>query len=292
MKYEFVYYTKAPSTTDKNAIRNNGGYKGYASNRISGNGRKDGYVLPNCVGLGHAQWLYELTHALGLEEARRYEAMLCIGNAEDYYSHKDDLPRGYEPKLGGMMVWRGEGKLKGHVEVVVGIASNGDVTNIASNWSGSKYYTSHRTKSSKYKISSSYTYLGCIYPPVELAKFVTTPGVRSNKKDQIKISISNLNVRRDVDAVIKTGKTGTSAVRQGYAKVGTYDVLATVKDKNYTWYKIDKEGLWVASVKGVEFLPKKVVKYKVTVNDVPEEALGALKSALNDLHLAFISEQL
>lgn len=278
MKYEFVYYTKAPSTTDKNAIRNNGGYKGYASNRISGNGRKDGYVLPNCVGLGHAQWLYELTHALGLEAAKKYEAMLCIGNAEDYYAHKDDLPRGYEPKLGGMMVWRGEGKLKGHVEVVVGIASNGDVTNIASNWSGSKYYKSKRTKSSKYKITSSYTYLGCIYPPVELAEFVTDPVARDTKKDQINITITNLNAR--------TG-AGTANHRQGYAKKGYYDVLDTKKDSKYTWYKIDPEGLWVAAVKGVEFLPKQVIKYKVAVPEVPENAISELEKTLTSLGLKY-----
>lgn len=278
MKYEFVYYTKAPSTTDKNAIRNNGGYKGYASNRISGNGRKDGYVLPNCVGLGHAQYLYELTHALGLEQARKYEAMLCVGNAEDYYSHNDDLPRGYEPKLGGIMVWRGEGKLKGHVETVVKIASNGDVTNIASNWSGSKYYTSHRTKSSKYKITSSYTYLGCIYPPVELAEFVTTPVARNTKKDQIEVTITNLNART---------APGTSSHRQGYAAKGYYDVLDTKDAGGYTWYKVDAEGLWVAKVSGVNYLPKQVIKYKVAVPEVPETAIGELEKTLTSLGLKY-----
>ena len=283
MKYEFKHYTSAPATTDKNAIRNNGGYNGYASNRISGNGRKDGYVLPNCVGLAHAQFLYELTHALDLEQAKKYEAMLSIGNAETYYAHQDDLPRGETPKLGGIMVWEGKGSLAGHVEIVTEIASNGDVTNIASNWSGSKFYTSKRTKASGYKISSSYTYLGCIYPPVELAKYVTDPVARNTKKDQVQVTITNLNVRT---------APGTSNHRQGFAAKGYYDVLETKKSGSYTWYKIDKEGLWIASVKGVEFLPKKVVKYNVSVSEVPETAIGDLENALVLLNLKFTKKQI
>ena len=241
MIYEAKFYTKAPLTTDKNAIATDRG--GYSHCIVRD--QSTGYTLPNCVAFVHAQWLYQATAAFDVEYAKALEAKMCRKNAEVYWGYDDGFERGQTPRKGAIICWR-KGKIgasdgAGHVAVVRDVHENGDVTVVASNYSGAKFYVATYRAAKNYYLGSTYTFQGFIYLPFTIADYVTVPLERDVTRDQVEVTISNLNVRTEPNV---------KAHRQGYAAKGVYNVLETSRGIGYTWYRID-DGLWVAAVEGV-----------------------------------------
>lgn len=286
MIYGAKFYKTQPVKSDLNVTTiAKGGY----SHCID---RGSGYTLPNCVAGVHAQWLLQLTSALGLEKAKEYESLLCRNNAEVYWDKNESFVHSQVPKLGAIMVWEGKGHLAGHVMTVKEVRSNGDVVGVGSNYSGTKtnggiWYTKTYYKSKGYNFSTSYIFKGFIYLPIEIGEYVTVPVQRNKKVDQIQISTETLNVR--------TGPT-TSAQRIGYAKTGLYNVynsiIGTDVLKNGTWYCIDeKDGLWVAG-KYCTFLPKENKTFKVVIPSVSEELMKQVTAFLSDISVEFSTEEI
>lgn len=275
MLYEAKFYKETPSTKDKNFIvTEKGGY----SHCID---RGNGYTLPNCVAMVHGQWLYQATSAFAVDYAKELESRLCRKNAEAYWGYTSDgLERGQEPRRGAIICWR-KGSASsskdgaGHVAVVRDVHPNGDVTCIASNYSGSKFYVGTYRKAKNYYLGSTYTFQGFIYLPFEIADFVTVPVDKDTTRPQIEVTITNLNVR--------TGHS-TKEHRQGYCAEGYYNILETYHGMDYTWYRISDENLWVAKVDGVTaYIPQ----YDVEVTGVAQDQLPALESVLNEMNLKY-----
>lgn len=285
MIYEAKWYDTQPSKMDLNVTTiSKGGY----SHCID---RGQGYTLPNCVAGVHAQWLLQLTSALGLDKAKEYESKMCRNNAEVYWSFKDGFERGQVPKLGAIMVWEGKGKLAGHVMIVREINSNGDVVGIGSNYSGTKtnggiWYTKTYYKSKGYNFSTSYIFKGFIYLPITVDKYVTVPAGRNKKVDQVEIKTETLNVRKG---------PGTTYDRIGYAKIGLYNIYNSIVgldvQKNGTWYCIDQDNdLWVAG-RYCTFLPKENKTYKVAIPSANEEQYKQIVAFLCDIAVDYTAEE-
>lgn len=131
----------------------------------------EGCVLPNCTGYVHGRTI----EVIGSDE------MLCLGNAENYWGHKDGLPRSQTPMVGSIMVWR-KGKAgessdgAGHVAFVESVNSHGDVTVSESGWTGTKangrYWRRRKLKrvNGTYSIGTDYRFMGFIhvYNPREI----------------------------------------------------------------------------------------------------------------------------
>lgn len=282
MIYEAKFYTSVPAKTDPNFINANKG--GYSHCIVID--KKTGYTLANCVAFVHGQWLYQLTAALSLDEARSIESKLCRQNAEMYWDYADGFERGQTPRKGAIICWR-KGKIgasdgAGHVMIVKEVKSNGDVVCIGSNYGGSKYYTATYKKSKNYYLGSKFTFQGFKYLPIEVDDFVTVPVERDLKTDQVQVTIENLNAR--------TAPT-TSAHRQGYAAKGYYNVYDTQKANGYTWYRISDE-LWIADVNGVTFCPKQELKYNVEFLSVTERDLVSLRAVAKQLNVAIKVKQI
>lgn len=270
MTYIYLPYTAAPSSKDKNFI--NVKYGGYAHNYIVN--KSTGYTLPNCVAFCHGMWLKTLTDARGLDYAREIESRMCRGDAEKYWDYNDGFERGQTPKLNAIMVWEGKGDRKGHVMTVTTIKANGDVIGTGSDYGGAKFYTRTYTKSSGYGINSNYIFKGFIYCPLEFAYTVGDPVERDTKKNQVKISITNLRVR---------SLPSLEGIVEGYANPGIYTLDPLKKNRvtadGYTWYLIGPD-MWCAGVNGVEFLPKqKEDRYDVLVHNVTAEQASKIENA-------------
>ena len=225
-----------------------------------------GSVLSNCVAYCHGRWGELAEEIWGLEEAKKIESRLCLNNAENYWNYtQDGFSRSQEPHLGDIIVWRkgstfGGGDGAGHVAIIEHINrdSNGNVVSIetsASNYSGTRWYTSTYKKSNKYFLGNSFTFLGFIHFPCDFYEgdddsFVGTPVNASEYDDQIKVDISILNARKAPNGD-KWGK---------YVRPGYYNVKGSKVDGGYTWYHIQdnvgdtKEPLWCALVDGVTFV--------------------------------------
>ena len=148
----YVPRLEAPSSTDKNWIKST--YGGY--NYCIVINETTGSVLPNCTGYAWGRW----RELLG-----KYHK-LSRANAENWYGNTGDgYKRGKEPKLGAVMCWHGAGDLAGHVAVVEQINDDGSIVCSESNYGGSRF--SKRTLKSPYNISSSITFQGFIYIPIE-----------------------------------------------------------------------------------------------------------------------------
>ena len=222
----------------------------------------NGYTLPNCVALVHAEWLQILSSALSEAKAIEYESMMCRNNASVYYGFADGFSRGQQPKLGAIACWKGGSSGAGHVAFVTNVDGK-NWSGVASNYSGSAFYHCSYKYSSTYRyyLGSAYSFQGFIYPPIEFSIYATQAVPRSSQQDQIRVNIDNLNVR---------SAASTSAVRYGYAEPGYYNVIAKKTDTTYTWYEIES-GKWVANPKSggtwVTYYPKETPKthmWKVT----------------------------
>ena len=266
MAYAFRPYLSLPANSKQNKFFISTSYGGDAHCIVRGS---NGYTLPNCVALVHAEWLKILSDALGEKKALEYESMMCRNNASVYYGYiSDGFNRGQTPKLGAIACWKGGSSGAGHVAMVTDIDGL-NWSGVASNYSGSAFYrcsyTYNATK--KYNLGSAYTFQGFIYPPVEFSHYCTTPVARNTQVNQIRVNIENLNVRSDAS---------TSASRYGYAEPGYYNVLASKSDATYTWYEIET-GKWVANPKSggtwVTYYPKQEpqlydVTFRVTYGDI------------------------
>ena len=265
MTYLFKPYTAVPSTSDKNFINvNKGGYSHCIKRTAAG------YTLPNCVAMAHGFWLKTITDAKGLDEAKNIESKMCRNNAEVYWSFDDGFARGQNPKLNAIMVWQGKGSLAGHVMVVTEINANGDVIATGSNYSGSKFYTKRYYKANGYNFSSQYTFSGFIYCPYEFVYKTGTPVSRNSNTDQVQVIAESLNVRPTAS---------TKGYSEGYCNVGYYNVLDSFDDGTYKWYRIGPE-MWIANNKDstwAKFLPKTEPKYNVTMTNVTQKQLSAVK---------------
>lgn len=150
---EFVQRTTAP--TEDNAYY-------YAKNPFY----KAGYGLPNCT-----------CYAWG----RFWEIMggdtkpsLSTGNAENWWGKTSDgYARGSTPKLGAVICWRkgaaGVGSDgAGHVAVVEKINEDGSIVTSESGWgSSSLFWRKTRKNDGNWGSSSSYTFQGFIYNPID-----------------------------------------------------------------------------------------------------------------------------
>lgn len=135
----------------------------------------NGSCLPNCVGYAWGRF-YEITGK---------KPKLSRGNAENWYGHTSDgYERGKTPKVGAVICWRkGEaGNSKdgaGHVGIVEEVYSDGSILISNSAYKGKRFYT--KKIGSNYKLSSSYTFQGFIYNPIDFEEEVTP------KKDKIEV---------------------------------------------------------------------------------------------------------
>lgn len=262
MAYVFDPYLVLPSNSKQNKYFISTSQGGLSHCIVRGTG---GYTLPNCVALVHAEWLQILSSALSEAKAIEYESRMCRNNASVYWGYNDGFQRGQTPKLGAIACWKGGKSGAGHVALVTSVEGK-DWKGVASNYSGSAFYTCgyKYSSTSRYYLGSSYSFQGFIYPPIEFSAYATQAVGRSSKQDQIRVNISNLNVR--------TG-AGTSNTRLGYAEPGYYNVISQQKGTSYTWYQIEP-GKWVASTQDwTTFYPKELpamydVTFRVSSGDV------------------------
>jgi len=145
----------APSTTDKNWIKNTKGGYNYCM-LIKGNS-----CLPNCVGYAWGRW----------RELLGKKPNLSTGNAENWYLHtKDGYKRGQTPKLGAVICWR-KGETHddkdgaGHVAIVEEIKNDGTIVTSNSAYGGSRFYI--KTLKKPYSMGGTYHFQGFIYIPLE-----------------------------------------------------------------------------------------------------------------------------
>lgn len=228
-----------------------------------------GYTLPNCVAAVHAEVLETVKNAVGLNRAKEIESALCRNNASVYWSFtQDGLQRGQDPKLGAIACWSGGKSGAGHVAFVTAVSGR-SWAGRASNYSGSLWYTCSYSYNAKYGyyLGSSYKWQGFIYLPYDFTIYATTPVDRNPEKNQLKVNISNLNVR---------DSASVSGNRLGFAEPGYYNVLASKTDAKYTWYQIEPNK-WVANPPGgdwVTYYPKSSstvlydVTFRVTQGDI------------------------
>lgn len=263
MAFVFNPYTSLPpnSRTNPFFISTSSGGKSHCIVRGA-----NGYTLPNCVALVHAEWLQILTSALGASAAEAYEAKLCRNNAAVYYGYTaDGFKRGNMPKLGAIACWSGGSSGAGHVAIVTAFTGR-NWSGVASNYSGSAFYSCKYNWSSTYGyyLGSAYKWQGFIYPPVEFSEYATQAVARSSAVDQIRVNIDNLNVRN---------KPTTAGDRLGYAEPGYYNVLSKTRANNFDWYEIEK-GKYVAdNGTWCTFYPKQSptmydVTFRVSAGDV------------------------
>lgn len=93
----------------------------------------NGSALPNCVGYAWGR-VYEYSGK---------RPTLSRGNAENWYNYNDGLPRGTEPKIGGVICFRNKNNIRGagHVAIVEKINSDGTITTSNSSYGGARFET-------------------------------------------------------------------------------------------------------------------------------------------------------
>lgn len=267
MAYAFNPYLMLPGDSRRNPYFISTSAGGLSHCIVRGS---NGYTLPNCVALVHAEWLKILADALGEKKAAEYESLMCRNNAAVYYGYiSDGFSRGQTPKLGAIACWKGGSSGAGHVALVTAVEGL-NWSGVASNYSGSAFYScsyAYKGSVTKYNLGSSYTFQGFIYPPVEFSLYAVQSVPRDPKTAQVRVKIDNLNVRQ--------GPT-TGAVRLGYAEPGYYNVRQVSTGDTYVWYEIEP-AKWVANPKNggtwLEYLPAESpvlyeVTFKVSAGDV------------------------
>ena len=214
---------------------------------------KAGYHMPNCTTY---VWSRLLELGLTVGELKG----LPTSNAENWY-HDTTLPKGKEPKIGSIIVWKG-GKIHkksdgmGHVALVESIIYNkdGSVKSIkTSNSGGSKWFYMKDYKP-PYKYSSSkYQFVGFIYPKefvlgISMGEYKaiyskylrSTPKVSNNKikvKDVDKILLNKLvSINPNDYARVKIDSTfylnGFTQDSKGNVWGYLYDTWICISDKD------------------------------------------------------------
>ena len=259
---KFIPITKAPPHSDKNAIN----YKYGGNNHAYPVNKTDGYVFPNCCGMPHYAWLH-----WGLVED---EAKLSRNDAHTYYD-KWTGAKGKTPKLGAFVCFKGGSGTYagyGHVAVVQEIDTNQNVKVIASDASGSSYYTKWLYKSNGYNWSSKLQFVGFGYPSVDLAKEDAVDYTKHNVKCK-----KNINVRSEPSlkgAIVGSAVTGD-----------VYEVFEQVSADGYTWDKIGSNR-WIATTNDwVTDIPKALYEFDTTGKDFMWSVDGALYNTSNSIRL-------
>lgn len=120
------------------------------------------------------------------------------------------------------------------------------------------------------------------YLNTDLFSNVTATVKRDENKDQLKVLVDDLRVRKG---------TGTNQTILGLAKLnGIYNYYEIKESGGYTWYKI-AEGQWIAYQKGwLEIYPKKakiseetILEYNKTIDDLKSQN-EALKQEIERLN--------
>lgn len=198
----FTKRTIAPSKSDKHYYSDNIFYQ-------------CGYGMPNCTCYAWGR-AYEL---LGKKPK------LSTRNAENWYVANDGYVRSSKPRVGAIACWR-KGKVgngsdgAGHVASVEEVYSNGDFLASESNYGGDIFRTKVYTKSNNYYISSSYTFQGFIYLPIEVDETPT-----SNVK--YVYNCTSLNVRngagtsyKAINELVASTKVTEYEVKNGWSRIG------------------------------------------------------------------------
>ena len=237
----FEKRTTSPSATNKYYLKaGKGGY-----NRAMEINSSTHSCLPNCCGEVHGRWLESQKQT----DYDKYDK-LCTGNAKSYWAKDDGYKRGQTPKLGAVICYSGGSSGAGHVAFVEEIYSNGDILSSNSGYNGTRFFTKKLTKSSGYSFGSAYKFQGFIYPPVDFTDdLIIQPVARDENKNQIKVLIDNLRVRREPN---------TESDFRGFVKKDKiYNYYKVEKNQGYTWYQID-DIQWVANDgTWLEVYPKK-----------------------------------
>lgn len=124
---------------------------------------QSGYGMPNCTAYAWGRF-YELSGE---------RPKLSTGNAENWYGYSDGYSRGQTPKLGAVICWR-KGEVgngddgAGHVAIVEQINADGSIVTSESGWESSAFWwRTTRSNDGNWGASSSYTFQGFIYNPVD-----------------------------------------------------------------------------------------------------------------------------
>lgn len=177
----------APSTTDKNWLKNGKGGYNYCIEI------KNSSCLPNCVGYCWGRW----------RELLGSYHNLSRGNAENWWAKNDGYSRGQTPKIGAVICWRG-GKVAdssdgcGHVAIVEAIAEDGTITCSESNYGGSRFNV--RKLKSPYNLSGL-KFQGFIYIPLEFEE--EKEEVADKEKETPVVITDTIYVVKKGDTLIK-----------------------------------------------------------------------------------------
>jgi len=143
-------------------------------------------VLPNCTGYCTGRF----------NAAMKLGRCKYLGNYMAYYMATAAKMQGLkvqkEPVLGGVMVWRGGASGSGHVASVEQLVSKNEILTSESEWNGMPWAQYHRTRlDGNWRggcswMDASYTYIGCIVPPIEWEEDMTEAEVRAIVQDELK----------------------------------------------------------------------------------------------------------
>lgn len=219
---------------------------------------KAGYHLPNCT-----TYVYSRLMELGVSQAILKQ--LPTSNAENWY-HDTKLPKGKEPKIGSIIVWKGGKYHKakdgmGHVALVESIEYNkdGSIKRIlTSNSGGSKWWYMKEYKPPYKYANNKYKFDGFIYPKefvlgIEIGEYraIYSKYVRTSPK------VSNNKVKvKDIDPILL--KSLVSIKPNDYARLkmdSTFYLTSFTQDsKGNVWGKMYGYYVCVSDKNGVQII--------------------------------------
>lgn len=163
---------------------------------IKGKPTKSGAnVLSNCVGYANGRFA-EIIGKDKIEYQLVCNAENFIEKARSYGLQISDTP-----KLGGIMVWGGNGSLAGHVAIVERIDNSNQIYTSESAYGGSAFYNCTRTNSNgRWGMSSNYWFRGCIVNPSNPQPEPTPPSPSGDA--QIRYIQTTLNNRYHTGLVV------------------------------------------------------------------------------------------
>lgn len=219
---------------------------------------KAGYHMPNCT-----TYVYSRLMELGVSQAILKK--LPTSNAENWY-HDTTLPKGKEPKIGAIIVWKGGKYHKakdgmGHVAIVESILYNkdGTVKSIkTSNSGGSKWWYMKDYKPPYKYANNKYQFDGFIYPKefvlgIELGNYKAVYSKYCRKTP--KVDNNKLKVK-DVDKMLYPSLV--SIKPNDYARVAmnsTFYLNGFVQDsKGNVWAYLYGSYVCVSDKNGVQII--------------------------------------
>lgn len=139
---------------------------------------QSGYGMPNCTAYAWGRFAELMDSA----------PKLSLGNAEEWYGHADGYARGKTPRVGAIICWR-KGTVgvssdgAGHVAIVEQVNDDGSIITSESGWkSATFWWQTRRTNDGNWGQSSSYTFQGFIYHPMDFdGAGVTVEPISANR---------------------------------------------------------------------------------------------------------------